>query len=176
MKTKAVGSRLALLAIAITATLLTGPVLAQTAPHQLVVTENSSTSTGLTATYDGSAIAVTFIGPDHWTVTVPSTVFFIPGGGFNWVEPGNSGLGNAVILGSPGNPRFSVTSDTTTNFGLVADESTVNVGTDTSNGGSISMTFDDDAATAEAVPDTGTTGSLLGLSLMGLAFFRRKLC
>ena len=26
------------------------------------------------------------------------------------------------------------------------------------------------------VPDTGTTGSLFGLSLMGLAFLRRKLC
>ena len=29
---------------------------------------------------------------------------------------------------------------------------------------------------AAATPDTGTTGSLLGLSLMGLAFLRRKLC
>jgi hypothetical protein len=28
----------------------------------------------------------------------------------------------------------------------------------------------------ENVPDTGTTFSLLGLSLMGLAFLRRKLC
>jgi len=155
------------LAIAITAALLTGPVLAQPAPHQLVVTENSSTSTGLTATYDGSALAVTFIGPDQWTVTVPSTVFFIPGGAFKWVEPENSGLGNSVVLGSPGIPRFSVTSDITTNFPPVADESTVNIGTDSSNGAPISMTFDDDAATAE-VPDTGSTFGLLFLALIAL--------
>jgi hypothetical protein len=30
--------------------------------------------------------------------------------------------------------------------------------------------------TTVSVPDTGTTGFLFGLSLMGLAFLRRKLC
>jgi hypothetical protein len=97
---------------------------------------------------------------------VPSTVFFIPGGAFNWVEP-NSGLGNSVVLGSPGIPRFLVTSDITNNFPPVADESTVNIGTDSSNGAPISMTFDDDAATAE-VPDTGSTFGLLFLALIAL--------
>lgn len=50
-----------------------------------------------------------------------------------------------------------------------------NVGTDTSNGASISVTFFDKGDVATA-PDTGTTGSLFGLSLMGLTFLRRKLC
>jgi len=51
----------------------------------------------------------------------------------------------------------------------------VDAGTDSSNGGFINVTFNDNGDTV-AVPDTGTTASLLGLSFMGLAFVRRKLC
>jgi hypothetical protein len=40
------------------------------------------------------------------------------------------------------------------------------------NGNADSLTLQIGPAT---VPDTGTTGSLLGLSLMGLAFLRRKI-
>src|ERR1700693_724582 len=39
----------------------------------------------------------------------------------------------------------------------------------------IDVTFHDNGDTA-AVPDTGTTGSLFGLSLAGLAFLRRNVC
>jgi hypothetical protein len=44
----------------------------------------------------------------------------------------------------------------------------------TLNGNPLSVTFFDKGDVTTA-PDTGTTGSLLGLSLMGLAFLRRKL-
>ena len=44
-----------------------------------------------------------------------------------------------------------------------------NLGTDTSNGGPINVTFFDNATTAEqSVPDTGSTFGLLVLSLTGL--------
>ena len=50
----------------------------------------------------------------------------------------------------------------------------VAAGMDTSDGVAIDVTFNDHGDTAR-VPDTGTTGSFLGLSLMGLAFLRRKI-
>ena len=53
------------------------------------------------------------------------------------------------------------------------DGASVLVGTD--GGVDVFATFHDNAAAAEA-PDTGTTCSLFGVSLMGLAFLRRKLC
>jgi VPDSG-CTERM motif len=40
----------------------------------------------------------------------------------------------------------------------------------------IDVTFNDNGDTARGVPDTGPTGSLFGLSLMGLALLRRRLC
>ena len=49
----------------------------------------------------------------------------------------------------------------------------VNVGVDTSDGVLIDATFYD---LGDPVPETGTTCSLFGLSLVGLAFLRRKLC
>src|ERR1700736_6683076 len=180
MKTKTGSSHLALLAIALTAAFVGQPLFGQgVVQHQIVITETSSTSTGLTATYDGSTagIIVTFNGPDSWTITFSNPVeLFAPN--VAWVERENSSLGNAVagIQSSPFTHQLNVFSDhSTTHFRPVADESTVNTyGADRTDGGSISATFDDDAATAE-VPDTGTTGSLFGLSLTGLAFLRRKL-
>jgi len=60
MKTKIVLS----LAVGITAALVSQPVFAGVIEHQLVLTENSSTS--LTATYDGSTsgVTVTFLSRD----------------------------------------------------------------------------------------------------------------
>jgi protein with PEP-CTERM/exosortase system signal len=43
------------------------------------------------------------------------------------------------------------------------------------NGGVLAVTFFDKGDIATA-PDAGTTASLFGLSLMSLAFLRRKLC
>jgi VPDSG-CTERM motif len=175
MKTKTASSRLTLLAIAITAALVTQPVFGVAIVNNIVITENSNSSTGLTATYNGSTsgVTVTFVSADHWTITFPSTVNLSPLG-VDWVEPENTGLGNAVT--APALNFVNVLSDVTTTFSPVANGTTVmNVGTDFSNGGTINATFNDNGDVA-AAPDTGTTASLLGLSLTGLAFFRRKLC
>ena len=164
------------LIVAITAALVTQPVFG--APdHQLVFTENSSTD--LSVTYDGSktGITVTNLGADHWSVSLPSNLTFTTGPGFEWLEPelgANGGPTNFVTFASSSASVFSETGDSiiTPN----EDESTVtNVGVDSRDQLPISATFDDDGDVA-TVPDTGTTFSLFGLSLMGLAFLRRKLC
>ena len=77
-----------------------------------------------------------------------------------------------------GGDSFEVKSDIT--FGSITGQPNgftfVNVGLDTTDGVPFDVTFNDNGDTARGVPDTGTTVSLLGLSLMGLAFLRRKLC
>ncbi len=92
MKTKIVLS----LAVGITAALVSQPVFAGVIEHQLVLTENSSTS--LTATYDGSTtgVTVTFLSRDTWLVLFPQVSF---GHSFPaWNEPENSGLLNLILL------------------------------------------------------------------------------
>ena len=167
--------------IAAAAALVTQPALA----HSIVLTELSPTT--LTATYDGSTTGVTVTPgalPDTWDIIFSTVDFhvvvhppigFVPLG--TWIEPENSALGNYVTL-SPGG-HLDIASDFSAAVTTFADESTVsNVGTDTRDNGPVSVTFDDDAARAEghAVPDTGTSASLFGLSLAGLVFLRRKLC
>jgi len=157
------------LMVAITAILLSQPVRAGVI-NNIVLTENSDTS--LTATYNGSTSGVTVSSGVHsWVITFPATV------SFNdifvvWVEPENSGEVNAVeFLG--GNVA-QVLSEATTGIPSVPNGTTItNVGTDSSNGGSISVTFFDNGDTTRT-PDTGTALSLFGLSLMGLALLRRK--
>jgi hypothetical protein len=156
---------LVLIAMAIEAALLAQPVFAVPV-HKIVLTENSSTS--LSATFDGSTtgITVTKLGSEHWIVTFPATVFLSLTRAF-WVEPKNSALGNAVVF-NPSN-SISVVGDAITNFTPVADKTIVkNVGVDTRDQVSISATFDDDAARAETVPETGSTFGPLFLSLIAL--------
>lgn len=158
------------LALAIAAVLVAQPVRAVSIVNNIVLTENSSTS--LSATYDGSTtgVTVTFLGPDQWSVTFPSTVTFSQFGGVNWLEPGSSTLGNEVTFftSSPTN-ELSVTSDfalagsTTTGNGTTLN----NVGTDSANGGSISATLNDNGDVA-TVPETGSTFGLLSLSVIAL--------
>jgi VPDSG-CTERM motif len=175
MKTKTVVSRLALLVIAITAAFVTQPVFGIPMDHQLVFTENSSTS--LTVTFDGSTsgITVTELGPDRWTIALPFGIAGLHQA--QWVEPENSNAVNFVQdTGLSGNGFFHVFSGTTkASLPLTVNGMSVPFGTDASDGIAIAATFND-TGDVEAVPDTGTTGSLLGLSLTGLAFFRRKLC
>jgi hypothetical protein len=163
------------LVIAITAALVTQPVFGIPMDHQLVFTENSSTS--LTVTFDGSTsgITVTESGPDRWTVALPFVITGLHQA--QWVEPENSNAVNLVQDAGPaGNGFFRVFSGTGKAFlPLTANGMSVTFGTDASDGIAIAATFNDNGDT-DAVPDTGTTGSLLGLSLTGLAFFRRKLC
>jgi VPDSG-CTERM motif len=162
-------STLAPLAIAIGTTLVTQPACAVSIVNNLVLTEKSNTS--LSATYNGSTsgVTVSFSGSDTWLVTVTSATFTAAD---LWQEP-EIGFGNGVTAAGS---TLTIVSDGFVGSGGVPNGTTVpNFGTDTSNGGSISVTFNDNGDTA-AAPDTGTTASLLGLSLAGLAFFRRKLC
>jgi hypothetical protein len=166
---QSVGHRLIPLAI-VTAALATQSVFAQVPTHNIVLTENSSTS--LTATYDGSTtgVTVTLQAPDQWVVTFPTTVSFgSTGRNVDWIEPGNSSLGNAVSFFPEVSNVLGVSSDTgiTPSFSPTPDGSIVsNVGSD-SRGGSISATFDDDGD-ARAVPEAGSTFGLLFLSLAAL--------
>jgi VPDSG-CTERM motif len=163
------------LMVAITAVWVTQPVFGggvTPAPHQIVMTENSSTS--LAVTYDGSPLIVSLDGSDLWHFTLPAT--FLSLGRPAWTEPENSSLVNFVDFTS--NTFAIVHSDILSNsvFSTNADGASVLVGSVLVDGLSVFATFHDNAAASEGVPDTGTTGSLLGLSLMGLGFLRRKLC
>ena len=162
MKTTLQNVRFIIFAIA--AVLAIQPVFPQTT-NSIVITENSSTS--LTATYNNGSIPPTPNGPDSWFLQFPITVVF-QSPSLAWIEPENPSLANAVSF-PPGGNAINVHSDVSSNFTPVMDEGTVNVGTDIINGLPISLTFDDDAATAEAtVPETGSTLGLLSLSLTGL--------
>jgi hypothetical protein len=133
----------------------------------LLITENSSTS--LTAILNGTtSLNVVNTGTDHWTI---NGLTGITGAGL-WMEPGPAGFGNLVFASatSPGN--LFVISDNQQVGGIpdnIPDSTSFTLG-----GAALSVTFHDlgDAAT---VPDTGTTFSLLGFSLTGLAFLSRKL-
>ena len=154
------------LMVAITAGLVTQPMRAGVI-NTLVITENSSTS--LTATLNGNPLSVTFNFADSWTIALTGVS---PNSGQFWTEPDAADFTNAVFTLStdqlfvtsefgPGRSGLADGEPDTTSFKL--------------NGGALSVTFFDkgDGATA---PDTGTTFSLLGVSLMGLGFLRRKLC
>jgi hypothetical protein len=171
MMSKATLKILPALMVAIAAALMTQPVFGGgVVPNSIVITENSST--GLAATYNGSSLTVTPISPDLWSFTLPAG--FLSLGQPQWTEPGNSSLVNYVDFTS--NLAAIVHSDILSNsaFSTNADGTFVQVGTVL--GAPVVASFTDLAGASEGVPDTGTTGSLLGLSLMGLGFLRRKLC
>jgi hypothetical protein len=178
MKTKTVASRLALLAITIAAALLTQPMHAG-AIDNLVFTENSSTS--LTATLNGNALSVTRVGTDGWFVTLAgvSGPIQLPGKPpldchQFWTEPGAASFPVNAVTTQMSLNRISVTSDLNVPVPGLPDgtQDTMNFSL---SGNPLFVTFFDKGDVATA-PDTGTTGSLFGLGLMGLAFLRRKLC
>jgi len=145
--------------------------------HQLVITENSSTS--LSVTYDGTALTVTQVPFDSWTIDAVPNITLVnprPNDRFEWLEPGSTAEMNVFTqLGAGG--QFAASSDDLVQGSSPPNDgfTFVGAGTDTSDNRAIDVTFHDNGDTAR-VPDTGTTGSFLGLSLMGLAFLRRKLC
>ena len=157
------------LALAIAAVLVAQPVRAVSIVNNIVITENSSTS--LSATYDGSTtgVTVTFLGPDQWDVTFPSTVTFSQSGGVNWTEPENSSLGNEVTFFTRPTNELGVLSDFALAGVITTGNGTTlnNVGNDSANGGSISATFNDNGDVA-TVPETGSTLGLLSLSVIAL--------
>ena len=151
------------LAIAFAAT--TQPLLAQVPTHQLVLTETSSTS--LKATYDGSiaGVQVNFISTDHWGVTVDNATFT---SNPQWTEPEAPAAFNVItLLAPPG--QFIVNSDYLNNgtSPLTNGATFNNFGTDSRDGGSISVEFAD-RGDAGTVPDAGSSLALLGLSLAAL--------
>jgi hypothetical protein len=131
--------------------------------HSLVLTETSSTS--LTATYDGSAVGVSviYISGDHWGVTVGFPVAF--SGNPQWTEPDNPSAFNVITLLAIPN-QFIVNSDFFSNGTTPLADGTIfpNFGTDARDGAPISVTFKDYGDVA-AVPDAGSTSLLLLLSL-----------
>ena len=136
--------------------------------NTLVITENSPTS--LTATYSNGTATVFPIpnNPDLWQIVLPGTASF-NNIAVSWTEPENPGQVNT--LSSPGSGGASFRSDTTTSGAAVPDGTKIdNVGTDTFNGASISVTFFDNAADRPSVgvPDGGFSFGLLGLSLIAL--------
>ena len=147
--------------------------------HQLVITENSSTS--LSATLDGQDITgagfIISLGPDGWLIGSDFIDFNAPIQRFSWVEPENPSLGNAVSFGEDqfGNPVVNeafIVSDASTNFTPVANGSAVNnVGLEFIDFQTgfvpFSVVFIDNGDTA-AAPDTGSTFGLFLLSLTGL--------
>jgi hypothetical protein len=156
------------LVVVITATLVTQPMRAG-AIDSLVITELSSTS--LTATLNGNPLSVTFNFADVWTIPLAG----VSGTAQQWAEPEPDafGLANTVEL-DPFTPnQLLVISDLGPAF-LALPDGTPDTTRFTLNGNPLSVTFFDKGDVTTA-PDTGTTGSLFGLSLMGLAFLRRKL-
>jgi len=124
------------------------------------------------AILNGNPLSVTFNSADNWTfalvgISVKQQFWTEPdaAGEVNFVrgqDPSDSGTGTVI----------NVLSDAATNFVGLADgtpETTIF----TLNGDPLTVTFFDEGDVA-AVPDTGTTFPLFGLSLMGLAFLRRQ--
>jgi hypothetical protein len=167
------------LGVAIAAALVTQTTQASII-HNLVVTENSSTS--LTATYDNSTarVSVTPVGQDEWKVSVSSTILNFNAGA-SWAEPTGS-LSNTIVgvtlEGSFDNPTtvldiksdFSVGGSST-----LPNGSTILAGTDNLDGASIQMTFTDRGDVASA-SEKGSTFGLLALAFGALAGASRLRC
>ena len=131
---------------AITAALVTQPVFGSSIDldHQMVFTENSSSS--LSVTYDGSSagITVTPISPDGWTVTFSQS---FTSGGFTWQDPTDAAvLSNLVLFLSGG--RFDVISDFLVPTTQPNGSTYVGAGTQVSDGTPFDMTFNDNGDTA----------------------------
>ena len=169
------------LIVAIIAASVTQPVFGQApapTPHELIFTEDSSTSLAVTFGGSTSGITITFIESEEWVVFLP---FAITGGtAANWTEPEDSSLFNyAEFIGGSRN-RLIVHSDAALfgfphQFPLGANGTPVDFGINLSDNVAVQAVFNDNGDVAKT-PDTGTTLSLFGLSLMGLTFLRRKLC
>jgi VPDSG-CTERM motif len=162
------------LMVAITG-LMAQPVFGVPITHQLDIIENSSTN--LTVTYDGSSVTPTPGSADNWTIPAPAE--FHPNEPlYQWMEPGSSSQVN--ILSTMGSV-FAIQSDAPpiTDFGTpLGNGDSIVIGFVIGAGGAsenVFASFTDNGDIA-GVPDTGTTFSLLGFSLTGLAFLRRKLC
>jgi|SRR3954447_4487481 hypothetical protein len=146
-------------------------------PHQIVFTENSSTS--LLATYDGSTAGITIsnIAPEQWDVEFPTSLVWLAPYTDVWSDEGvgeNGYFANIVVFGSP------VTIDSDRGIGLrpaTPDGFSINgVGTDSRDNVSISAIFHDNAAIAEAVPEASTFALILLSLAAWLVSSRLRMC
>jgi VPDSG-CTERM motif len=170
---------LPVLMVAITAALLTQPVFGTSIP---VITFTEKSNTDLTAVYtDGSGATTNLtVTPDPsstdvWSVTTPSYLVST-GNQATWSEPSSTNSLN-VITGFALMPVFFVSSDLSGGPGLFANNTRSTFAIAAVPGAApvlVYGVFNDLGDSAAGVPDTGTTASLFGLSLAGLAFLRRK--
>ena len=161
------------LMVAITAALVTQPMRAGVL-NTLVLTETSSTS--LTALLNGiTPLTVTPNGEDRWFLDLTG-VSGTNGqnGQQSWTEPDAAGFINLVQTQNTLN-RLSIGSDIGPDISGRLADGTTDTRSFTLNGNPLYVTFFDKGDVA-TTPETGTTVSLFGLSLTGLAFLRRKLC
>ena len=160
--------------VAIIAAWLTQPGYASVM-HQVVFTENSSTS--LSVTVDGSTTGITVTSegpPDAWSVTLPSGlgVGSVSGGG--WFEPefpNPQSINLILAFSGPNGFSFSVLSDQTTfptGLSLTSNGGTIDAFFDDPNIGFFSAIFQDNSDVATTVPETGSTFGLLSLSVVAL--------
>ena len=150
------------------------PAWAGTVEPTLTLTEVSNTQLDWAwdAAGGGSSGSITAVLADQWLntsisgPTLSATVEVVA----SWAEPEDAGFHNLV----------DVAYNQTTWIIVTVNSDVIGTG-GIPNGVTghfdpfLQIKFVDNAATSEA-PDTGTTGSLLGLSLTGLAFLRRKVC
>lgn len=181
MKTTAPSLKiLAALILAITAAWLTEPLFGQAAATPtLTLTEASNTQLNWSwnGAGGGTSGTITTATPDVWLNAAISGEGFGSSGSspfVNWQEPGSTGFQNQASFlipasGIGGGWHLTVHSDVIGTGGIPDGQ--------TFPGAGYNIVFVDSAATSEtaSVPDTGTTASLLGFSLVGLAFLRRKL-
>jgi hypothetical protein len=122
----------------------------------------------MTATYDGNPVSVTFLGANRWNVTFANASFGSTASD-TWVEPENSTLENFIGVAPGGSNILFINSDVA-GTAAVQDESAspMSFGTDTRDMGQIFVTFDDDGDVPATAPDTGSTFTLLVLSLAAL--------
>jgi hypothetical protein len=158
------------------------PAMAASITPTLTLTEVSNTQLNwaFNAAGGGNSGTITTLTPDVWGPTSISAEGVGTSGAnglVRWQEPentaGSENLVNFIIpaFGLGGGWIITVHSDMISPGGGLPDGQTFP-------GIGYNIVFVDSAATSEtaAVPDTGTTASLFGLSLTGLAFLRRKLC
>jgi len=168
---------LLVLLISIGASLLAQPTLA----HEIVLTENSSTS--LTVTYDGSptGFSVTNTGSDRWTVICPvyMSIGDFGGGGVRWLEPGSSGdVAPLNFFTSSPPPTAAVLSvysdvDLPTAGAFANGALSPAVGGDFRDNMPIFARFIDNQDAAKT-PDVGATLGLLAFSLLALFGVSRR--